>query len=114
MLATLPSPRLDFRAGEYTPCAREGEECAKADAARARLFGLSAFVFEFTARLEVEAFFCDARVVLEALEMESRILWNFLLVVLSATDMVNLRCGRATTGDNASVTANKTIQAIRC
>ena len=75
------------------------------NAERALLAGLSAtcaFEFKFVERLVVEALVdrscCsgDARVVLEALEMESRILWNFRLVVLSATDIVIYRLGCCT------------------
>lgn len=77
---------------EREACARKTGDCTKADAGRGFLTGLSTF----TVRLVVEALLVlssswDARLVLEAFEIESRILWNFRLVVLKATDIVNLR-----------------------
>ena len=78
---------------ECESCARRAGDCIKADAAGRGFFtGLSTL----TPRLVVEALWVlssswDARVVLEALEIESRILWNFRLVVLKATVIVYLR-----------------------
>lgn len=78
---------------EGEPCAREAEDCTKADAGRGFLTGLSTF----KARLVVEALVLssslDARVVLEAFDIESKILWNFRLDVLKAMGILILKGG---------------------
>lgn len=57
-------------------------------------------------RVVVEAFFvstCGTSEVLDALEIESRILWNFRLVVLSATVILNVMDVLSNLGDFVEV-----------